>query len=126
MAYLKAVLIGLMLVFIATFVVFVVEPMISRMGDESQFVFVATGFALGGVFFLLYRVIARIADGPSKASSAPNPFLEQRRIDDRKRTRQGRDASRPPPPSGGATIHALKSVPSNPTQAPPQSRDENA
>jgi hypothetical protein len=111
MIYLRALLVGLILLFVATFGVFVVEPMIGRMGEESRFVFVASGFALGGVVCLLYRVFARIADGPRRASAAPNPFLEQRRIDERKRARQGRSAARPEPPEGGATIYRLKSVP---------------
>lgn len=114
MAYLRAILVGLVLVFVAVFGVFVVEPLIGRMGDESQFVFVATGFALGGILCLLYRVFARMMDGPRKANAAPNPFLEQRRIDERKRVRQGRSSAYPEPPRGGATIHTLKSVAQQP------------
>jgi|GEM_PF-1908688 len=110
MTYLRAVFAGLVLVFVAIFVVFVIEPLLSRMGDESQFVFIASGLFIGGILCLVYQVIAKIKSGPSRANQAPNPFIEQRGIEDRKRARAGRRPDHPEPPKGGATIYHLKSA----------------
>ena len=110
MAYLRALFIGLILVFVAIFIVFVIEPLLGRMGEESKFVFLAAGLFIGGILCLLYQVFARLKDGPTQASRAPNPFIEQRRIEDRKRARGGRSEARPTPPKGGATVYQLKSI----------------